>query len=1291
MASDFEMGNASDRSEVGDADSLASTAESEQETEYLVNDIHAERRFFVEPDSEDDEGVFITQYLVEWAGYSMDRCSWEPKEMFTSEETLDGWEEKKRRLPRNNLPQAKSARLANPDIVNAHELEAGIASRRAPSRLSVDATSSALSVPAETSPPSKQAMPRQSQQQIAPPRPAISSAQKKRNDPPGSTNLIAKTQTTPSQRPNSRLARLAKNVTAKENPPASQKSPPQAAKPILSSFGTGLGAKRAYRDRKWGERAPDLSQMELMKPSEFAPRMNIGPTTPVVGSSVTSLKSPEAENQPASEIPVSLPDLLQPHSSQINDKDTQQPKKHVVLASSSAMAPPMPRSSTLECTASVSSAVVLLAPSAQSSPQRINGPIDSTMSISSPDTRSKPVPLANLTHTADSADSLFLTLSPSGEDPLRNPAGRSTSALHASSPAPYPHPASQANVDKPTGPSASTSSVFPSVVLSGVRADTTSVKDTRPSGSNITLSSTIPIKPRAMVILERPGENQTSQESRETVRGWDTYRPYLPRQPNNTTMADTYRPSELSRRSSPSRRQSPSRRPSPHRRSPPHRRSSPHRRSPPHRRSSPSRRPLEIPRRSPSPGQLSRSFRGTSGDYARRSPSPSPSHSQLASRSSNSIGLNGNPLSNAQAFAPTEPRADRAEVPAQLNRPIAAQIATVPVRNPRGSRNIAGYWLPKGETLIHIFVGPDKRLIGASRAKGSILSTGWIEGFSDTSENLFRLAEDLRKDDLIAIHYSPGKRNGAGIVWVAWSRGSQEFKFPHPGEVPPGVPLLFAARTMLAPIEVLRTLGSSQPSGRPCGPLPDTSLSLRSDPPSADDSLKPSSSPRQTNYHHDMRMSGFLQSREWPIPAPVQSFPPASEARDNSICANPQPQDNIAIQGGQMDQTGHQVVEDFMKALKINVEELAIIEEGGKSSKASIFYLHFPSDDEEVKEELRLLQAHLGYHEKIVLTSDNPGDWTKFVQNSRQGVAIFHESFVGYDTLLPPLNSFLPTNSFNYWIVRIRRPLELVDPRYCSPGDYHLRIFPYGGVILLTEDVLTNLKGVAITLQWIRNANRNKRRSWTLMFHPGIVEWIERRLDDEHHSQDHGLLLLIHALIIKNNVTDPRAALFDKASLHPNSKSNVIAPALNEYGTRTEHHSLRIKGKAERDTDHLIEFFAGWSLINIPRFRNFIAVTSFNAPVGERWEKWGHITVMRGGFEHFFKRFKINSEALMGYLSGSGDPKPRPSTSQVATPLSVTTPQTPNWASHNSNASIQSTFTGSPNGNSTNKYPTPYK
>ncbi|KAI2674906.1 hypothetical protein CBS147355_6720 [Penicillium roqueforti] len=531
MASDSEMNDASG---VGDVDSLASTAQSEEEAEYLVNDIHAERRFYVEPDSEDDEGVFITQYLVEWAGYSMDRCSWEPKEMFTSEETLDGWEEKKKQIAegkvtpfnlkswekhmkllekktkkrkeerrrkreqrarQKNLPQTELSRLANPDIIDAHEPEPPISSHGAPNRLSVDSTaSSALFVPAETPPPSKNAA-RQSLLQTAPPTGTTS-----RNEPPKPRTSIAQTETTSSKLPNSRLSQLAKRITAKYKLPARQKSPPQAAKPILSSFATGPGAKRAYRDKKWGERPPDLSQMELMKPSEFPPRMNIGSTISVVGPSVTSPKTLEAQNQSASENPVDLTGLLKTHIGQIDDKAAKQPQEHVLLAPSSAMAPPVSRSSNLGSTRSVSSSGL--------DPERPIGSLDSLP----PSTQSKSIPQTNLTYPG-SVDSIASTSSSLGEAPLTNPVGRSTSALTAPSLAPRPSP--QANINTSTCPPASTGSVLPPVILSGGRAEGNSVKDAGLlSGSSLTvISPAIPTKPRAMVNLERVTENRDSHDS----------------------------------------------------------------------------------------------------------------------------------------------------------------------------------------------------------------------------------------------------------------------------------------------------------------------------------------------------------------------------------------------------------------------------------------------------------------------------------------------------------------------------------------------------------------------------------------------------------------------------------------------------------------------------------------------------------------------------------------------------------------------------------------------------------
>lgn len=203
--------------------------------------------------------------------------------------------------------------------------------------------------------------------------------------------------------------------------------------------------------------------------------------------------------------------------------------------------------------------------------------------------------------------------------------------------------------------------------------------------------------------------------------------------------------------------------------------------------------------------------------------------------------------------------------------------------------------------------------------------------------------------------------------------------------MPPGVPLLVAARSMLAPIIALAASGPSQPSERPHSLLPDASLSLRVEPPSTSDGLGSGSPARRSNFHHDTRMSGSLQSRETLAPAPAQTLLPANQLKDNSICTNPQPQGNLASQAAQ---AATQALDEYMKAHKISVEELATIEEGGKLSKAHMFYLHFPRGNEEVGTDLELLQALLKYYDKIIFTSDSPEGWAKFVHSSRQGVAI---------------------------------------------------------------------------------------------------------------------------------------------------------------------------------------------------------------------------------------------------------------------------------------------------------------
>ena len=232
----------------------------------------------------------------------------------------------------------------------------------------------------------------------------------------------------------------------------------------------------------------------------------------------------------------------------------------------------------------------------------------------------------------------------------------------------------------------------------------------------------------------------------------------------------------------------------------------------------------------------------------------------------------------------------------------------------------------------------------------------------------------------------------APVVWLAWSRVSQEFNLPHPNdEVSSGIPLFVAARTMLAPAEALAASRPSQPSNQPHSLLPETSHSLRVEPPNAGDDLGSGSPARLSNLHQDTRISGSLQLRGTLAPASAQILRPAIELNDSSFCANPQPQDNLATQAAQ---AAAQALDEHMKAHNISVEELATIEEGGKISKAHMFYLHFPRGNREVEMDLQLLQALLKYYDKIIFTSDSPEGWANFVHNSRQGVALVCDRYL---------------------------------------------------------------------------------------------------------------------------------------------------------------------------------------------------------------------------------------------------------------------------------------------------------
>lgn len=256
------------------------------------------------------------------------------------------------------------------------------------------------------------------------------------------------------------------------------------------------------------------------------------------------------------------------------------------------------------------------------------------------------------------------------------------------------------------------------------------------------------------------------------------------------------------------------------------------------------------------------------------------------------------------------------------------------------------------------------------------------------------MAEDLRKDDLIAIFYPLNQSPKIKYAWVAWSHGSPSFNFPPRSskDIPSDVeiPLLVAAHTMLRPIDTLGPRIPQPLDTKPQVPSPDTSMLNRIGLPGTGSDQGYDRLSKRPSFHNDTTMSASLQPQDPWSPAPAQDSLVTTEDNHYSP-AELVPQfelstsDNLAMNAG-----AKAVFDAYMNEQSINVEELARIEVGGKVSKAHLFYLHFPSDDTDVQDELEALKQHLKFHGMTVLTNLDPDGWAKFEQSSKMGVVIVY-------------------------------------------------------------------------------------------------------------------------------------------------------------------------------------------------------------------------------------------------------------------------------------------------------------
>lgn len=485
-----------------------------------------------------------------------------------------------------------------------------------------------------------------------------------------------------------------------------------------------------------------------------------------------------------------------------------------------------------------------------------------------------------------------------------------------------------------------------------------------------------------------------------------------------------------------------------------------------------------------------------------------------------------------------------------------------------------------------------------------------MEGFTDTNPALFRMAQDLRHQNVMAIFYP---RSSRGKVLLAYSRMSSEFEFLNRGtrQIPNGVPLFLSIRAELPPI---------------------SHVALIPNPPIDTGGLVPSDLAAAVEEHTDN--------------ANVQVPANTTQEQEN--------QETLAsIPVGQSQE---ELLRYFFESrLEIRLEDLTTLKD---SSKAENFFLHFPMDAQGDLHS-KMMQKWLDCNDMTVYSNRVPDGWSRFLKNSKRGVIVvryfrdccllpksmtnivqFHEDFADFHSLRPPLNKYLMQHTFNFWSARLSPELQWPDPHGEQIGEHFQRLFPSKALILLAEDVFQDRKITAILVYWLFSSLKGKGKGWKIVLPPNAWKRLKEELQQAKSEDESRLLLSTIAWIKRINSTDERSPFFQEESLSPSKidqqNSNIVSLPIPGYGSRSEDdHSAIPKGlsQQERDMDHLAEAFAGWTLTKSACFRRMIMISSVETKsLRDRWRSWGHMTLYT--VNEFFRIFKINEQALLEKLKG---------------------------------------------------------
>ncbi|KAL4782509.1 hypothetical protein BJX76DRAFT_332418 [Aspergillus varians] len=549
------------------------------------------------------------------------------------------------------------------------------------------------------------------------------------------------------------------------------------------------------------------------------------------------------------------------------------------------------------------------------------------------------------------------------------------------------------------------------------------------------------------------------------------------------------------------------------------------------------------------------------------------------------------------------------------------------------------------------------------------IANGWVEGFNDTEPRIRNAAKSLWRENRVAIAYINSSRRNE--VLLAYPPRSPNFSFLDAG--PEKGYLNLTLRNPLGPIDRLR------PSAKSNHPhleeVNNTFKSAHVEPNivSAPGVVKLSRSfdAAKENIGQFSTASPTLDSPDEHIhspsfPSPIIRVPTDKPLVQRAIHPSTEPMDLGArpTQASTPSNVGSNfgaalnLDELFSSEFGITFAKLATIGGTDKPQRAEMVFVWFPEDSELIRAEKELMMAFLKNHTTLLYSNSVGVDWERFVtmvkKNTMQGVVLFHESFVQYDKI-PFLKEVL-RKSAAFWTVSISQPLKYVDrPLHIQ------RLFPHGGVFLLTEDFMLREPDAAmVILEWFYELTKKKfPGNWKIMLRPDIMNWVLKQVDLPTKSKQSWWLAIYH--LLKKLGFSPSDGLLP--SIEYDHSDVVSPPTLPMYGYRTADDSPNIPrdcSQEQRDADHLAEFFAGWSLLNAHRFRRFFMVTALD-PL-ERWTKWQHIDIKKGSRD-FYQAQSINPEPILARLvkgapkSGSSSAEHSPYTPRAPRSFSYPAPE----------------------------------